>query len=49
MIQFEDTVFLPIRYSFQPIACDGRQLNSFTIPEGVPNGEAHVFWYGNQF
>lgn len=44
-IQFSDPSFLPMSYSFESVPCDGLQINVFTIPDGVPNGEAVVIWY----
>lgn len=43
-INFSDPAFLPVRYSFASVPCDGLQVNIFTVPEGAPNGEVDVIW-----
>ncbi|KAF4957160.1 hypothetical protein FSARC_11369 [Fusarium sarcochroum] len=43
-MQFADATFLPVRFSFGTIQCDGQRINNFTVPRGVPNGEAEVIW-----
>ncbi|KAH7131180.1 hypothetical protein EDB81DRAFT_906164 [Dactylonectria macrodidyma] len=43
-IHFSDPSFLPMSYSFASVPCDGLQINVFTIPNGVPNGDADVIW-----
>jgi hypothetical protein len=48
-MQFADPAFLPIRFSFGKIECDGQQINKFRVPLGVPNGEAEVIWYRNDY
>ncbi|KAK2011599.1 hypothetical protein LZ32DRAFT_659430 [Colletotrichum eremochloae] len=42
-IFFADPNFLPISYSFDS-ECSGSKINSFKLPIGAPNGEAHVSW-----
>lgn len=46
-MQFADSAFLPIRFSFDKVKCEGQQINKFRVPRGVPNGEAEVIWYEN--
>ncbi|RSL64915.1 hypothetical protein CEP53_003872 [Fusarium sp. AF-6] len=43
-LHFSDTSFLPIRYTFQPLSCDGGQVLKFKVPEGSPNGDVDVIW-----
>lgn len=42
---FSEPTFLPIRFLFKSIPCDGQQINTFTVPKGVPNGIVEVTWY----
>lgn len=44
ILEFEDTTFLPITWSFPSFDCPGTEEMQFTIPLGVPNGEALVTW-----
>ncbi|KAM6529634.1 hypothetical protein FALCPG4_007764 [Fusarium falciforme] len=43
-LYFSDTSFLPIRYTFKPLSCDGGQVLNFKVPEGSPNGDVDVIW-----
>ncbi|KAM5353333.1 hypothetical protein ACJZ2D_016765 [Fusarium nematophilum] len=41
---FSDPSFLPVRYSFEALACDGGQVLKFKVPEESPNGDVDVIW-----
>ncbi|ETS84076.1 hypothetical protein PFICI_05952 [Pestalotiopsis fici W106-1] len=43
-LSFDDPAFLPIRYTFDVLDCDGLQLAEFTVPPTAPNGDAFVLW-----
>ncbi|TVY73792.1 hypothetical protein Focb16_v006016 [Fusarium oxysporum f. sp. cubense] len=43
-MQFADSAFLPIRFSFDKVKCEGQQINKLRVPRGVSNGEAEVIW-----
>ncbi|KAG4278823.1 hypothetical protein FPRO04_06144 [Fusarium proliferatum] len=43
-LQFADSEFLPVRFSFDKIKCEGQQINKLRVPRSVPNGEAEVIW-----
>ncbi|KAI1846583.1 hypothetical protein JX265_014033 [Neoarthrinium moseri] len=44
-LSFADPAFLPITWIFEPISCQGLQVVQFTIPAGVPNGDAFIEWH----
>ncbi|KAF4340638.1 hypothetical protein FBEOM_5422 [Fusarium beomiforme] len=43
-LHFSDPSFLPIRYSFDELDCDDKQVLAFTIPKGSPNGDVDIIW-----
>ncbi|KAF4448269.1 hypothetical protein F53441_8303 [Fusarium austroafricanum] len=43
-MHFSDPAFLPIRYSFGELECDGNQVLAFTVPSGAPNGDVDIIW-----
>lgn len=45
---FDDPAFLPIRYSFKQVRCDGWRLHRFDVPKDVPNGQVDIVWYASR-
>lgn len=43
-LYFDDTSFLPVTIAFDATSCDTQQINRFTVPKNVPNGEVDVIW-----
>jgi hypothetical protein len=43
-LRFDDSTFLPVMYEFHPTSCGGRELASFIVPVGSPNGNAFITW-----
>ncbi|SPJ78485.1 uncharacterized protein FTOL_06874 [Fusarium torulosum] len=43
-MHFSDPSFLPLRYSFDEVDCDGSQVLEFTVPPGSPNGDVGIIW-----
>lgn len=44
ILGFADPAVLPITWSFGPVSCVGSEVIEFTVPAGVPNGDAFVAW-----
>lgn len=44
VLRFSDPTFLPITWVFEPIHCLGSEEANFTVPTGVPNGDAYIEW-----
>ena len=44
ILAFADPAVLPITWSFAPMSCVGSEVIEFTVPAGVPNGDAFVAW-----
>lgn len=44
VLRFGDPTYLPITWVFEPINCLGSEEANFTVPTGVPNGDAYVEW-----
>ncbi|KAI0399795.1 hypothetical protein F4802DRAFT_533273 [Xylaria palmicola] len=43
-LYFSDPMFLPLTYHFDNISCDGLAVTTFSMPEGLPNGDGCVVW-----
>ncbi|KAF4468239.1 hypothetical protein FALBO_4858 [Fusarium albosuccineum] len=43
-LYFSDPSFLPVRYSFKSLDCDGGQILTFTVPKGSPSGDFDIIW-----
>ena len=43
---FSNHNFPPITFAFDSSDCVGPEVASFVVPDGVPNGDALVIWYG---
>ncbi|KAH6658612.1 hypothetical protein BKA67DRAFT_217828 [Truncatella angustata] len=44
-LEFSNSDFLSLSYSFQPLNCSASQVMTFMLPPEVPNGEAFVTWH----
>lgn len=44
VLRFDDSTFLPLAWSFEPMGCVGPEVLEFTVPPGVPNGDAYITW-----
>ena len=45
LIESQGPHFLPVTYAFPSLDCSGWQANSFTVPQGIPDGPVNVIWY----
>ena len=43
-LHFDDTTYLALSWTFASIGCFGQETVTFTVPEGVPNGDAYITW-----
>ncbi|KAE8442185.1 hypothetical protein EG329_003773 [Mollisiaceae sp. DMI_Dod_QoI] len=43
-LSFPNADFLPVYFDFLGVGCTGLEILEFTVPMGVPNGDAYISW-----